>query len=197
MGERDISSTVVLTDEDKEKATEEALKIKRSVAGPDHGVISQDDLLALSDEELKHRFVEIADRGFVSLRLSVPLPPEWYGEWFGTDPQSIAEAQAKGFIIDDKFAPKFALHHDGTGKPIVGDVIHMICHRRIKDAHDAAAKHRYERVHGKPRDLPEESQFENSIESLGLPVKFKDSRINTSLSMSANQTELLNAVKGT
>jgi hypothetical protein len=201
MAERDLIGDLAnLSPEDKLKSNEEAANIARDAAGKQllsdkHGLLNQDYLMTLSDEELTGRLVEIADRGFVSFRLKVPMDPEWYGEWAANDPASIAEYHMKGFIIDDKFAPKYGLHSDATGKPIVGDVIHMICPTRLKNAHDKAAKIRFDRIHGRRKNLPEESSFESSIKDMGLETKFKSQNINTSTQDKISQKDILNTLQ--
>lgn len=196
MAERDTVGGASITPEDKEASTQAAVEFHRKTISEKHGVLNQDMLMELTDEQLTQRMLEIADRGFVSFRLKVPMDDGWYGEWAPSDPASIAEYQMKGFVIDDKFAPKYGLHSDATGKPIVGDVIHMICPTRVKEAHDRVAKIKFDRVHGRKRDLPEETNFKNQVEASGLPTTYKDKDINTSSQAQINQSQLLNAVKG-
>lgn len=202
MAEREIVGNVnTLSQEEKDASTKEALNIARDAQGKmlisdKHGMLNQNALMEMSDDEITKRMVEIADRGFTSFRLKVPLPDDWYGEWAPSDPASIAEYHMKGFIIDDKFAPQHALHSDATGKPIVGDVIHMICPTRIKQAHDRAAQIRYDRVHGKRKNLPEETQYEANVKNLGLDTKYKNTDINTSTQERISQSDILKTVQG-
>jgi hypothetical protein len=197
MGEREIvGSTNVISEEDKQKSNEAAVAFARQTISDKHGMLNQNALMDMTDDELTMRMVEIADRGFVSFRLKVPVDPGWYGEWAPNDANSIAEYQMKGFVIDDKFAPKFGLHSDATGKPIVGDVIHMICPTRIKEAHDRAIQIRFDRTHGRRQGLPEETNYESSIKDLGLSNKFKGQNINTSSQTQVSQREILQTVRG-
>lgn len=190
--ERDVTGTnKTITAEEKEQSTQEALAIARDARDN-----VQDEFMSLSDDDLIRRIVEIADRGMVSLRLRVDMPSDWHGEWIADDPQSIAEAKMKGFIIDDRFAPKDTLHSDGSGKPIVGDVIHMICPKRIKDAHDAAMKIRYQRAHGKRKNLTEENNYEASVKELGLDLSFKGAPINNSSMDVVPGSQIKNSIKG-
>lgn len=162
-----------------------------------HGVLSTEQLLKLADDQIAQRFVDIADRGLVNLRLNVPLPPDVHGEWVPYDPASIAEYRIKGFEVDDKYATQYGLHSDGSGKPIIGDVIFMTCPKRIKEAHDAAARIRFERTHGRSHNLPEETQFEETVKKMGLDTKFKGTDINTSSQEKVDASKIRSTIMGT
>lgn len=178
-------------------STTKPTEVKEEVVEKKEFSSVQEELMSLSDEELVSRFVDIADRGFVSIRFDVPLPPEWHGEWVPDDPGSIAEAQQNGWIIDDKFAVKSGLHSDGTGKPKVGDVVHMIIPKRLKEIHDRAAQVRFDRTHRVSRNLPEETEFETQILTAGLQNKFKGNNINQSIQETVSGQSILSAIKGT
>jgi hypothetical protein len=175
---------------------DEEKKNYEGMIGSDHKVISDDDLENLSIEQLAHRFVEIADRGITNLRLNVPLPDHIHGEWVPNDSASIAEYRLKGFKIDDEHAVKYGLHSDGSGRPLIGDVVFMTCPKRIKQALDMASEIRYKRTHGQTRNLPEESQFEDSVHKMGLGTKWKDRDTNTSVQERVSQSQILATVKG-
>lgn len=170
---------------------------KVPLLGNEYDTTPQEKLMELSDEALVARFVDIADRGFANLRLNVPVDPDWYGEWIPDDPGSIAEAEMKGFKIDDKFAVRHGLHSDGTGKPKVGDTVFMIIPKRLKNAHDKAARVRFDRTHKVARNLPEETEFESQIQSAGLQTRYKNAPINQSIQESVSGTSILSTVKGT
>ena len=102
----------------------------------------------LARAEQKARLAKVLSRGIVNSRLAVDLPDDVHGEWFGNDASDIARAQALGFTIDDKYATKNALHSDGSGRPIVGDVIFMTCSRETKDIIDEIKREQYEEMHG-------------------------------------------------
>ena len=83
----------------------------------------------MTREEKKARLVSVLERGIVHDRLHVPLPPDIYGEWARMDPLEIARMQTLGFQIDYEYAQRRALHSDGTGAAVVGDVVFMTCPR--------------------------------------------------------------------
>lgn len=200
MSERELVGGGIndLSPEDKEAANQAALalaKEARDTISEKYGKLNQEMLSNLSDEDLLNKLLEIADRGFVNYRLKVDTGSDWYGEWARNDPQSIAEYQMKGFIVDDRFAVNQGLHSDASGKPIVGDVIHMICPTRIKEAHDRVAKIRFDRIHGKRKHLEEEAAFESRIKDQGLDTKFKGKDINDSTNSRVGQQNILSQVK--
>lgn len=138
---------------------------EREVLTPDG---KPQSLLALLDTLPEDQFVDelarVLDRGHTNLRLIVPLPSDVHGEWVPNDPQEIFRKQTLGFEIDTKYAVSNALHSDGTGKPIVGDVIYMTCPKRLKDAFDKLAAKRYEENHGgtkREKNQKEEKDFKS------------------------------------
>lgn len=126
---------------------------------------SVDDINKLSDEQLTQHVASVLDRGLTEVRLKVDLPSDTHGEWVHNDPQSVYEKQLLGFSIDDKYAVKHALHTDGgSGKAVLGDVVHMICPMRLKDAVDRKRAYDYMARHGKKnagtiKEQTEEREF--------------------------------------
>lgn len=145
------------------------------------GTITSEEFDKYTDDQLVHKFIDIAERGVVGIRTNVELPPDVHGEWCSNTPEDIAAAQMMGFQVDNKYAIKSALHSDGKGNPIIGDVIHMICSKRVKEAHDKAQRVLFVQTHGTPKNLTEEREFEGNIKSLGLQNKYRNSQINTSI----------------
>ena len=99
----------------------------------------------------KARLVRVLERGRVADRLHVDLPSDVHGEWILNEQMAITTARLKGFEIDDKYAVKRGLHTDGTGKPIVGDVIFMTMPMEDKELLDEVARDMYNQRHGDPR----------------------------------------------
>lgn len=133
--------------------------------------IKETDDLNIRDlprEERRARLIRIRERGYISSRLDVKLPPELHGEWFHNSPVDIARAQSLGFEIDTKYAPSQALHSDGTGRAIVGDVIFMTCPKEVKEDIDWAERERLRQLRNPTRPQPEESNAATAIAALGL-----------------------------
>ena len=169
---------------------------EREVIGAGHKLITDEEFANLTADQLAHRFVEIADRGLVNMRLTVPLPADTHGEWAPNDSASIASYMMKGFRVDDTYAPKYTLHSDASGKAIVGDAIHMICPKRVKEALDKAERIIYDRNYGKPRTSIDEAQAESTLKELGLPTDFKGQDINTSRTDAVNSQSIASAIAG-
>lgn len=107
----------------------------------------------------KARLAVLLDRGIVSDRLTVELPPEIHGEWNRNDPLEIQRLRTLGFEVDTKYAPARALHNDGTGSAVVGDVVFMITSRENKELIDEI-RHEQFSASNSPRKAREEKQFE-------------------------------------
>lgn len=121
-----------------------------------------DDLLKdLSDDQFEKEIATVLERGVTNMRLNVVLPEDLYGEWVPNDPVEIFRKQSLGFKIDDKYAVSNALHSDGTGKPIIGDVIFMVNSKRFKVAYDKLMHKRFEETHGNKQAQVEERQYLN------------------------------------
>lgn len=126
----------------------------------------------LSAIELKNRVAEVYERGVVGDRLHVDLPPELVGQWVPNDQQAIFRMESMGFIIDKKFAPARRLHDKGDGASYVGDVVHMIAPRIVRDVIDEVKRDRYQRVNApKGGKQKEEKDFEaqqQTVSSAGI-----------------------------
>lgn len=121
--------------------------------------------------ELKAKLASILDRGIVQDRLTVELPEDLHGEWVRNDPLEIRRLETLGFRVDDEYATKRAIHSDGTNSAIVGDVIHMICPKEVKDLIDEIRIERMVREHagkkmGKSRVNKEERELLTDIDRL-------------------------------
>lgn len=114
----------------------------------------------------KRQVAEIYERGLVGDRLHVELPKELVGQWVPNDPQSIYRMEALGYVIDNKFATKRRLHDKGDGAAYVGDVVHMIAPRQIRDVVEKIKRERYDRIHGKPGRQKEERDFEANQQTI-------------------------------
>lgn len=168
----------------------------RAVIGAGHNFISPDEIANLTPDLLVARLLEMSDRGTSNMRTNVPLPDDVYGEWCPNDPGSIADYTMKGFKIDDTYATQYSLHSDGSGKPIVGDVIFMTCPMKLKKALLEVDKIRFKRVHGQAKNLPEETNAETEFTNLGLANKYKGADINTSIQKKVGPNEIMTAVAG-
>jgi hypothetical protein len=92
-------------------------------------------------------------------RLKVDLPSDLHGEWVPNDKLEIARYEAMGFVIDTAYAPSRSLHSDGTGKAIIGDTIHMICHKSVREAIDKIRKRAFDASHGVKSKQAEETEY--------------------------------------
>lgn len=93
-------------------------------------------ILSAERRELKAKLTEILDRGVVQDRLHVDLPDHLHGEWVLNNPLEINRLKLLHFEVDTEYAPKRSIHGDGSSSGIVGDVIHMICPREVKEIID-------------------------------------------------------------
>lgn len=103
------------------------------------GEISQEALDRIKKAEkgeLRAKLADILSRGIVQDRLTVDLPDDLHGEWVRNDPLEIRRLESLGFKVDDTYATSRAIHSDGTNSAIVGDVIHMICPKQVKEIID-------------------------------------------------------------
>lgn len=126
------------------------MSIERPINTPSGIDLSDAEALkALTPDQLEAELAKVLYRGQTQSRLEVPLPPELHGEWVPNDPMEIHRKRTLGFTIDDKYALANALHNDGTGKPVIGDVIFMTCPKQLKEAYDKLESKRYEQTHGK------------------------------------------------
>lgn len=110
--------------------------------------LTHEDIDNLSDDQLDAHVASVLDRGITNSRLKVPLPDDLVGEWVPSDAQSIYEKQSLGFVMDDKYALKHALHSDGTDKSIIGDVVHMIAPKRLMNAIEKKRRSDFDLRHG-------------------------------------------------
>lgn len=139
---------------------------ERDIQSPDGQtrIFNKDTIANLTDEQLEAEVATILDRGHVNVRLAVNLPENLHGEWVPKDAASIAEMEAKGFEIDKKYAAGNALHSDGDGKPIVGDVVYMTCPKRLYQAVERVRARKFEEQHGtkkKEKVTQEEKGYAN------------------------------------
>lgn len=115
----------------------------------------------------KARLVQVLERGVVHDRLKVELPPSVYGEWVRRDPLEINRMRMLGFDVDTEYAPKRALHSDGTGAAGVADVIFMTTSRQNKDIIDEIRQDQINRLNSKPGDniqnAKEEQEFAENV----------------------------------
>jgi len=96
-----------------------------------------------------------------------------------------------GFKVDDEYAPKRALHSDGTQTAIVADVIHMTCPRMIKDLIDEIRHEQFLRINAPSKSKEEEEFIANTFrEGQGSVPAFSESKTHT-----ANEEDIRDAVK--
>jgi len=147
--------------------------------------------------ELRSKLASILDRGIVQDRLLVELPEDLHGEWVRNDPLEIRRLETLGFRIDNEYAVKRAIHSDGTSSAIVGDVIHMICPKEVKDVISEIRIERMVREHagkrtGKSNVNKEERELLTDVN------KFRDSGVSAFINSSerpAGNKELADIVK--
>lgn len=99
------------------------------------------------DKELRARVVEVLERGILNDQLAVALPADKHGEWVSNEPRDIHRMKMLGFEIDREYAMSNALHNDGSGNPVLGDVIFMTCPKKIKDIFEQERMKRYKDRH--------------------------------------------------
>jgi len=157
---------------------------------------------SMSREDRKARAVRILERGIVADRTTVEnLPPHLHGEWVERDSLAIERKRALGFWIDKEYAPKRALHSDGTDMSIVGDTIYMVCLKEDKEIIDEVRYEQYIRMHGTAAQkkslgfdidgVKEEKEFKAQAEQADVPI------IEESTFKTARKDELVAALQGT
>lgn len=118
--------------------------------------------------ELKARIANLLSRSIVEDRLIVrELPNDLYLEWVPNDDTEINRKKALGYRIpDEDWIMKNSLHNDGSGKPIVGDVIAMVCSKQIKEVIDEVQAERAAQ-NSSPRRNTAEANFEKQNDKSG------------------------------
>jgi hypothetical protein len=143
--------------------------------------------------ERKARFARVLERGIVADRLQVELPPTLWGEWVPRDKSSIFERETLGFRVDTEYAPKRALHDQGTGESIVGDCVFMVQDIEDHNLLEEIRKEAFEAANGKPgraaRLQGEEKEFGALSRTIGMPT------IEESVAKTARKEELQAALQ--
>lgn len=144
-------------------------------------------------EEKKARLARIQDRGLANQRLDVELPSHLYGEWVPNDKLEIYRMQSLGFVIDDKYAVKRALHDQGDGRSVVGDAVFMVSSMEDHQLLEEIRRENYNTVNGSPNDPKslqrEEKEFASENRRIGMPI------VEESRHRRARKTELEAALK--
>jgi hypothetical protein len=136
------------------------------------------------------KFADVAYRGSIPNRLSVDLPPDLHGEWVRNDPASIRMKQDLGFVIDTEFAPKTGLHGDAT-TAVIGDVIHMVAPKFVREWVLEEQLKRREEIHGKPGVRKEQKEERDAkSEAAATPLKV----INESSTANADAQQIATAI---
>lgn len=160
-----------------------------------NSVLTPEDIENLSEDALFAHMVEIAERGTIDIRTNVPLPPDLVGHWVTNTPEDIAAAGMYGWKVDTTYAAKNALHSDGKGNPVIGDIIFLTRSRRVHEAYLKAQEQRVRATHGVARNLQEEKDFEGIIKTSGLGVKYRGNPINTSVNERVNASQISSMLK--
>lgn len=172
----DTNSAIV--DSNKQEILQDAAVVDVNKQRTDNVAVSLESLPAdvgesLSEEQLQRLLAEkkaerlrkkqvltvAMERGAVAHRLHVPLPQGVHGEWVRNDPLEVERLRSLGFEIDSKYATARSLTSDGTGAPMVGDVIFMTC---SQDNYDIIQEIRNEQSiakHSPKKKQSEEQQF--------------------------------------
>ena len=111
----------------------------------------------------KVKLAQVLDRGVVAVRLQVNLPPELHGEWVSNDIEDVYRMKSLGYIIDKTYAPERALHSEGDGKSIVGDVLFMTCSREDHEIQQEIMADKFDQIHGTQPTQSEEQKFKNQV----------------------------------
>jgi hypothetical protein len=151
------------------------------------GTTMQEELMKMEPQERVARLISVMDRGMTGERLKVNLPNDVYGEWVPNDKMEIYRMESMGFRIDEEYALKNALHNDGSGKPIIGDVIFMTTPKLIREAQVEASRRKYIETHGDPKDKnklhAEEKAFLSSLKHEGgVPAVVNSTEVPVNLS---------------
>jgi hypothetical protein len=122
-------------------------------------------LKAKRDERAKKkaRIAEVYHRGQVGTRLNVALPPTLHGIWAHKDPGELAYYKGLGYKIDEEFAVNNSLHNDGTGVPMVGDVVFMTCDRETFEIIEEVRRDDFNVANKKQPIQAEERNFRNRV----------------------------------
>lgn len=143
----------------------------------------------MSKADKRARIVRVLERGIVADRTTVEnLPPHLHGEWVERDALAIDRKRTLGFWIDKEYAPKRALHSDGTDSSIVGDTVYMVCLKEDKQLIDEVRHEQYIRMHGTNAQkkslgfdadgVKEEKEFKTQAGAVDIPI-IEESKINT------------------
>lgn len=122
-------------------------------------------------KDKKARFARVLERGFLADRLTVTdLPDDRHGQWCANNEVEITRMKELGYEIDTEYAAKRSLHSDGTGRPIVGDVIFMTCSREDHELIEELRREQFVRMHGSPDEKRalqqrEEAEFAASFDA--------------------------------
>jgi len=157
---------------------------------------------SMTREQKRARVVRVLERGIVADRTTVEnLPPHLHGEWVERDALAIERKRALGFWIDKEYAPKRALHSDGTDSSIVGDTVYMVCLKEDKEIIDEVRYEQYIRMNGTPAQkkalgfsidgVKEEKEFKAQAEQTDVPI-IEESKMST-----VRKDELVAALQGT
>lgn len=122
--------------------------------------------------ELKAKLASILDRGIVEDRLKVDLPSDLHGEWVRNDPLEINRLKLLGFKVDEEYATKRSIHSDGSDSAVVGDVVHVVCPKEIKEVINEIREEQILRQHAKKKVKDgevnkEESEFLQDVAKEG------------------------------
>lgn len=124
--------------------------------------------------ERKAKIASVLSRGIIADRIHVDLPGNLHGEWVPNDPQEITRMQLMGFEIDMEYATKSALHKSSDGKPIMGDVVFMVCDKETKQIIDEVNRERYERMNN-PKLQREEAEYKRQAHQPEVPAFIESS----------------------
>jgi len=127
---------------------------------------------APSQEEVlqyKRRLFETADRSYLNDRLNVPLPPELYGEWIGTDDFSQYNAIQRGFIDGAEYLTEFNKVHDTSSGSVIGDVKFMVIPKWKYEAQREIAALESARRSGLNANQTDE-EYKSYAKSIGLGI---------------------------
>jgi hypothetical protein len=140
-------------------------------------------------EQRKARIARVLERGIVADRLKVELPNELHGEWVANDANEVARMEAMGFTVDKEYASKRALHSN-NGESRIGDVIHMIAPKEVKEVIDELRRERFIEMNGNPNRDKRAGQFEEKEFQRGSAL----STINESEESSVNAEQIKGAL---
>lgn len=146
----EVKSTAAKIDHNNEQLVKQRITTLEKIEElTDSQTIELAQLRAVQRAKRKAKLLHALDRGVVHDRLNVMLPDDLHGEWIRNDPLEIHRMETLGFRVDTEYATKRSIHNDGSGRPVIGDAVFMVCDKEVKDIIEEIRTEKFNRIHGK------------------------------------------------